>query len=86
MEHVQKVLQKMDASLKNLETDLQNSKVPQGEHDQFYAVMSVSFFYKKYSKLFFLTLYTAFCERRSQTVRSASKYVQADAIALFGIG
>lgn len=45
MEHVQKVLQKMDASLKNLETDLQNSKVPQGEHDQFYAVMSVSFYH-----------------------------------------
>lgn len=49
MEHVQKVLQKMDASLKNLETDLQNSKVPQGEHDQFYAVMGVSFSPSLYS-------------------------------------
>jgi len=45
MEHVQKALSKMDASLKNLETDLQNSKVPQGDQDKFVAVMGVSFYF-----------------------------------------
>lgn len=33
----------MDASLKNLETDLQNSKVPQCEDDLFFTTMNVSF-------------------------------------------
>lgn len=41
---VQKALRVMDSDLKNLETDLKNSKSQQGPNDQFYEVMSVSQF------------------------------------------
>jgi len=38
-----KTLRNMDMSIKNLETDLTNSKVPQNADDKFTEVMSVSF-------------------------------------------
>lgn len=43
LENVQKTLRLMDSELKNLETDLVNSKVPQCEDDMFFSIMSVSF-------------------------------------------
>ena len=43
VETVQKTLRQMDASLQNLETDLKNTKQPQGDDDKFSEVMGVSF-------------------------------------------
>jgi len=43
VDNVQKALRQMDASVRNLETDLNNSRVPQGEDDRFAQVMGVSF-------------------------------------------
>ncbi|XP_066990875.2 protein diaphanous isoform X2 [Anabrus simplex] len=40
VETIQKTLRQMDASIRNLETDLSNSKVPQNEDDRFSDVMS----------------------------------------------
>lgn len=39
---LQKMLRQMDTSIKNLETDLSNSRVPQSDDDKFLEVMSVS--------------------------------------------
>lgn len=39
VDNVQKILRQMDSSIKNLETDLVNSKVPQSEDDRFADVM-----------------------------------------------
>ncbi|XP_077284054.1 protein diaphanous-like isoform X2 [Arctopsyche grandis] len=39
IDNLQKSLKKMDSDIKNLETDLTNSKVPQDNEDQFYNVM-----------------------------------------------
>lgn len=46
IDNLQKSLKKMDSDIKNLETDLTNSKVPQDNDDQFYNVMLVSFLVK----------------------------------------
>ena len=43
VETVQKTLRQMDASIRNLETDLKNAKEPQGEDDKFSEIMGVSF-------------------------------------------
>ncbi|KAK6645426.1 hypothetical protein RUM43_001703 [Polyplax serrata] len=40
LDNIQKILRQMDSSLKNLETDLQNSKVPQCDDDLFFTSMS----------------------------------------------
>ncbi|KAG8234233.1 hypothetical protein J437_LFUL007738 [Ladona fulva] len=45
---LQKALRLMDSSIRNLEMDLANSKVPQGEDDLFAQVMGVSFHCKVY--------------------------------------
>lgn len=39
VDNVQKTLRQMDSSIKNLETDLANSKVPQSDEDKFAGVM-----------------------------------------------
>lgn len=44
VDSIQKALRQMDSSVRNLETDLNNCKVPQGEDDKFVQVMGVSFF------------------------------------------
>jgi diaphanous 2 len=43
VETIQKTLRQMDANIQNLETDLKNTKQPQGDDDKFYEVMGVSF-------------------------------------------
>jgi diaphanous 2 len=43
VETIQKTLRQMDASIRNLETDLNNTKQPQGDDDRFSEVMGVSF-------------------------------------------
>jgi len=43
VETVQKTLRQMDVNIQNLETDLKNTKQPQGDDDKFIEVMSVSF-------------------------------------------
>lgn len=43
VETLQKTLRQMDASIRNLESDLNNSKQPQGDDDAFTEVMGVSF-------------------------------------------
>lgn len=43
IDNLQKALKKMDSDVKNLETDLVNSKVRQDEDDEFYSTMAVSF-------------------------------------------
>jgi diaphanous 2 len=43
VETVQKTLRQMDANIRNLETDLNNTKQPQGDDDKFNEVMGVSF-------------------------------------------
>lgn len=40
---IQKTLRQMDTNVRNLETDLNNNKVPQSEDDLFSKVMGVSF-------------------------------------------
>ncbi|KAL0280838.1 UNVERIFIED_CONTAM: hypothetical protein PYX00_002011 [Menopon gallinae] len=40
LDNIQKTLRQMDGSIKNLETDLLNSKVPQCEDDLFFSVMN----------------------------------------------
>lgn len=45
LDNIQKTLRQMDSSIKNLETDLANSKVPQSDEDKFAEVMGVSFRY-----------------------------------------
>ena len=45
VETIQKSLRIMDSDLKNLETDLKTSKVPQSADDKFHEVMSVSVYY-----------------------------------------
>lgn len=42
-ETIQKTLQQMQTNLTNLQTDLNNSRVPQSENDRFEKVMRVSF-------------------------------------------
>lgn len=39
LDNIQKILRQMDSSIKNLETDLLNSKVPQSDEDCFAEVM-----------------------------------------------
>lgn len=39
LDNVQKILRQMDSSIKNLETDLANSKIPQSDDDRFTEVM-----------------------------------------------
>lgn len=41
MDTVQKTLRQMDNALKNLQSDLNNNKVPQGEDDRFTEIMGV---------------------------------------------
>lgn len=43
VETIQKTLRQMDANIRNLESDLNNSKQPQGDDDTFTEVMGVSF-------------------------------------------
>jgi diaphanous 2 len=43
VETIQKTLRQMGNSIQNLETDLSNSKQPQGDEDRFIEVMGVSF-------------------------------------------
>ena len=43
VETVQKTLRQMDANIRNLETDLNNTKQLQGDDDRFTEVMGVSF-------------------------------------------
>jgi diaphanous 2 len=43
VETIQKTLRQMDANIRNLETDLNNTKQPQGDDDRFSEVMGVSF-------------------------------------------
>lgn len=43
VETIQKTLRQMDASIRNLENDLNNNKQPQGDDDTFTEVMGVSF-------------------------------------------
>jgi diaphanous 2 len=43
VETVQKTLRQMDTNIQNLETDLKNTKEPQGDDDKFSEVMGVSF-------------------------------------------
>lgn len=42
---LQKTLRQMDSSIRNLQTDITNNKVPQSDDDKFLDVMEVSFFY-----------------------------------------
>lgn len=48
VDSIQKALRQMDSSVRNLETDLNNCKVPQGEDDKFVQVMGVSFICKSH--------------------------------------
>jgi len=43
VETIQKTLRQMDSNIQNLETDLKNTKQPQGDDDKFSEVMGVSF-------------------------------------------
>lgn len=43
VETIQKTLRQMDANIQHLETDLKNTKQPQGDDDKFCEVMGVSF-------------------------------------------
>jgi hypothetical protein len=43
MENLQKALKKMDSDIRALETDLNNSRVPQCDDDKFFEKMTVSF-------------------------------------------
>lgn len=43
VETIQKTLRQMESSIQNLETDLSNTKQPQGDDDHFSEVMGVSF-------------------------------------------
>lgn len=43
IETIQNTLNQMKIKIKNLQTDLQNSRVPQSEDDRFEEVMNVSF-------------------------------------------
>lgn len=47
-ETIQNTLRQMEINVKNLQTDLANSRVPQCDDDKFEEVMSVSFFYFLY--------------------------------------
>lgn len=44
VDQIGKNLRTMDSAIKNLETDLNNNKEPQGEDDKFCEVMAVSFY------------------------------------------
>lgn len=41
LDTIQKTLKQMDSSIKNLNTDLANNRVPQSEDDKFLEVMEV---------------------------------------------
>ncbi|PSN30139.1 Protein diaphanous [Blattella germanica] len=65
VETIQKTLRQMDASIRNLETDLKNTKQPQEDDDKFSEVMGVSFFiFKKV--------------RRAQLAREKAEQERAD--------
>lgn len=62
LENVQRTLRQMDASLRNLEQDLANARLPQTDNDRFAEVMTVSlsskfkiYFYNYNRFSFFLT-------------------------------
>lgn len=48
LENVQRTLRQMDSSIRNLEQDLSNAKIPQSDEDMFLHVMGVSFFFHHY--------------------------------------
>jgi hypothetical protein len=48
VETIQKTLRQMETSIRNLESDLNNSKQPQGDDDTFSEVMGVSFTFGGY--------------------------------------
>lgn len=44
LDTIQKTLKQMDNSIKNLQTDVANNRVPQSDDDKFVEIMDVSFF------------------------------------------
>ena len=45
LENIQRTLRQMESNIKNLEQDVNNSRVPQSDKDRFAEVMAVSFYY-----------------------------------------